>query len=155
MTHHSKGRTVVSVVALTGVSLLTALAPAQAATEQASSAGRAPDSATMASGYFRAWEHVNYRGAYCRWAGNDSDWSTCEPGGNVRNKASAIHNDSYAHTYEDVRMYWGLDYYGASVCIPRGWYSNDIQSLHYPDNGPGAGESTDDNVSSHKWVASC
>jgi hypothetical protein len=108
-----------------------------------------------ADGYFYAYEHAYQGGKYCRWVGNDGDWSSCSPGGNLRNQASSLWNNGYAGVSEDVNVYWGLNYTGAWACIANGYYYANLADWYFPTNGSGGGENMNDNISSHKWSDSC
>ncbi|MGH1553021.1 peptidase inhibitor family I36 protein [Streptomyces sp. L7] len=137
---------------------LTALPSAAQASESAPSSPSAiaagPAGAT-ADGYFYAYENANFGGKYCRWAGSDNDWSTCSPGGNLRNQASSLWNNGYAGAYEDVIVYWDLNKTGAGACIANGYAYADLAGWQFPNNGPGGGETLNDNISSHTWANAC
>ncbi|MFI5681939.1 peptidase inhibitor family I36 protein [Streptomyces cellulosae] len=90
-------------LALAGLSILAApgiagAAGAPAPTPGSQSAASAAPSAAAADGYFYAWEGANRTGKYCRWLGDDTNWTTCSPGGNMRNQASSIENRGWAPT---------------------------------------------------------
>ncbi|MET9291128.1 peptidase inhibitor family I36 protein [Streptomyces sp. NPDC003077] len=105
-----------------------------------------------ADGYFYAWLHAGQNGTSCRWSGNSTNWNS---GCSLRNQASSVLNFGYEETYDDVRMYWGLSYGGASYCVARGVYLDNLANYTFPNNGSGAGQSLNDNISSHKWVTGC
>ncbi|WP_053847011.1 peptidase inhibitor family I36 protein [Streptomyces sp. NRRL B-24085] len=147
-------------LALAGLSILAAPGIAGAAeapvptpgSKSAASAAAADSSAVAADGYFYAWEGANRTGNYCRWVGNDTDWTTCSPGGNMRNQASSIENRGYPGSYANVVVYWDTGYGGANACIDNGWYYADLSQWFFPNNGPGQGETLNDNISSHQWT---
>ncbi len=68
------------------------------------------------------------------------------------NQASSVWNNGYAETYDDVNVYWGSGYSGASKCIGRGGYIADLSYYTFPYNGTGGGETLNNNIASHKWV---
>lgn len=61
-----------------------------------------PGAAQAADGGPYAWEHVGYTGAYCQWSGNDGDWASCWPAGDMLNRASSFWNSGYPGGYDDV-----------------------------------------------------
>ena len=149
----------------TAVGLGTVLAPAASAapapapvpgasSAQAATAAAAPNATALApaDGYFYAYADSNYGGKYCRWVGNDTDWSSCSPGGNLRNQASSLWNNGYAGSFDDVYVYWGLSYGGAYACIGNGLAYSNLSNYVFPVGGSGVGENMNDNISSHKWV---
>ncbi|MFC9424823.1 hypothetical protein [Streptomyces sp. NPDC056987] len=147
---------VLSVMALGTVTALAVPATAQAAETPVGPAAGASASVIAADGNFYAWRDINGGGGNCAWSGNDSDWSTCSPGGNMRNQASDIWNNGYAGSYDDVLVYWGLNYTGAYACIPNGRSYNPLTSYYFPNTGTGGGQNMNDNISSHKWAnAAC
>ncbi|MEV7076341.1 peptidase inhibitor family I36 protein [Streptomyces sp. NPDC093990] len=144
-------------LALAGLSILAApgtagAAEAPAPTPGPKSAAPAASSAAAADGYFYAWEGANRTGKYCRWLGNDTDWTTCSPGGNMRNQASSIENRGYPGSYANVVVYWDTGYGGTNACIDNGWYYADLAQWVFLNDGPGQGETLNDNISSHKWI---
>ncbi|MEV0909026.1 peptidase inhibitor family I36 protein [Streptomyces hokutonensis] len=143
------GLTALALTAIPGVAQASESAPSSPTAIAAGPAGATAD------GYFYAYENANYGGKYCRWVGNDSDWSSCSPGGNIRNQASALWNNGYAGSYEDVNVYWGLGYTGAWACIANGYAYSNLAGWNFPNNGSGGGETLNDNISSHVWSNSC
>ncbi|GAA3626772.1 peptidase inhibitor family I36 protein [Streptomyces chitinivorans] len=128
------------------------LAPAVAhAAPPAPEAPEASEAGAAADGYFYVWEHEKKRGRQASWRGNSADWSDR----NMRNRASSAHNRGYAGAYEDVRMYWGKGYTGASYCLPNGGYLLHMTRDFFPRNGTGGGQTLNDNVSSHRWGDYC
>lgn len=111
----------------------------------------AAPAAVAADGTFYAWEHAGYTGVRVGWVGDSSDWNDR----GMRNRASSVHNNGYAGAYDDVRMYWGTGYSGASYCLANGGYLANMTLDHFPYNGTGGGEAMNDNVASHRWVNSC
>ncbi|MFD8590499.1 peptidase inhibitor family I36 protein [Streptomyces sp. NPDC059637] len=156
-------KTALAALVLGGTAVLAAPAAAGAtgtgAPAAASTSASPAESGTvgaLADGYLYAYEHIDRGGAYCRWYGDDADWSTCSPGGNMRNKASSLWNNGYPGSYDDVALYWGTNYTGAPACLRNGVYWNNLTGLHF--NRPGSsghGETINDNISSHRWVNSC
>jgi len=67
----------------------------------------APGVAQAYDGNVYAYEHANFQGAVCHWTGNDPDWSTCSPGGNMLNRASSLWNNGFPGRLDDVNFYWG------------------------------------------------
>jgi len=114
-------------------------------------------SAQAADGRVYAWEHAYTQGRVCSWVGNDTNWTTCSPGGNLRNQASTLWNNGYAGGNDDVNFYWGLSYTGAWDCLRVGtWWSNlQYQRFIYGAGRSGYNQVTNDNISSHKWVSYC
>ncbi|MFI7602157.1 peptidase inhibitor family I36 protein [Actinoplanes sp. NPDC049681] len=117
----------------------------------APSAAHADTPAGSADGNFYAWNEWRYSGHKCAWQGNSADWT----GAGCRNQASSVWNNGYLGGNDDVRMYWDTNYGGASICLWRGTYIENLQSVSFPNNGAGAGQNANDNISSHKWVSSC
>ncbi|MFC4592097.1 peptidase inhibitor family I36 protein [Sphaerisporangium corydalis] len=154
-----KIRIVLSGLALVGLAGLVQPIAAQATAAPAASA------ALMADGFFYAAENPNGQGKYCRWLGNDGDWSNCSdpsgavPGG-MQNQASQMFNSGVPGGYDDVNVYYNKNYDGAYRCLAvgnhwdnltLGWETFD----HWGTNGQGYGKSINDDVASHKWVTSC
>ncbi|MFD8529832.1 peptidase inhibitor family I36 protein [Streptosporangium canum] len=155
-----KTRSVMAALALTTLALLNGVGTAQAdpVDSPSSSAAAVPD------GYLYAWEHAGFTGAWCRWAGDDSNWSTCQGAGpviNLRNKASSLKNRGYTGAYEDVDLYWdnaddegGWD--GTRICMRNGLELDNLTGIYYPYDGrSGQGESLNDNISAHRWSSNC
>lgn len=120
----------------------------------------APAAAQAADGYVYAWQHVSRGGDMCRWSGNDDDWSSCRGrifAGNMRNRASSLWNNGYPGAYDDVNFYYGRWYSGAWDCLGVGdaWGNLTRQRFVYGRGKPGYGQSTNDNIASHKWVNYC
>jgi hypothetical protein len=113
----------------------------------------APAAAQAADGNVYAYEHANFGGARCAWSGNSSDWSSC----GMRNRASSLRNNGYPGGNDDVNFYWGTGHTGAWDCLGVGdaWSNLANQRFIYRPGLPGYGESTNDNISSHKWVSYC
>ncbi|GAA2478541.1 hypothetical protein GCM10010406_13380 [Streptomyces thermolineatus] len=152
-------KTALAALVLGGTAVLAAPATAGATGKEVSAPAPAAESGTvgaLADGYLYAYEHINWGGAYCRWYGDDADWSTCSPGGNMRNKASSLWNNGHPGSYDDVLLYWDVNYGRARACIPNGVYWNNLTGLYFNDSGYGGhGQTLNDNISSHKWVDSC
>jgi hypothetical protein len=138
---------ILAALATTGVAVVGASSAAQATTAASKPAPQRV--AAAADGYFYAWIDSNFSGGSCRWAGNASNWGSC------RNQASSVQNNGYAGAYDDVNMYWGVDYTGAWYCLPPGHYLRDMQYDYFNRGGSGLGQAMGDNVSSHKWTTSC
>ncbi|MGK5499722.1 peptidase inhibitor family I36 protein [Streptomyces sp. URMC 125] len=117
----------------------------------AHAAPAAPEAAAAADGNFYAWEHEGMQGRQVSWSGSSADWSDR----GMLNLASSVENRGYAGAYEDVRMYWGKSYTGASYCLPNGGYLVYMTRDHFPHNGTGGGQSLNDNVASHRWGNYC
>jgi len=116
-----------------------------------------PTAAQAADGKVYAYQHWNFTTPYCAWVGNDTDWGSCSPAGSMRNKASSLWNNGYAGGYDDVNFYWGTSYTGAWDCLGNGtsWSNLQNQRFVYGASRPGYNQSTNDNISSHKWVSYC
>ncbi|MET8081376.1 peptidase inhibitor family I36 protein [Streptomyces sp. NPDC005303] len=141
-----------SILASSGVAgAAEAPAPTPASKSAATTATAAP-SAAAADGYFYAWEGANRTGKYCRWLGDDTNWTTCSPGGNMRNQASSIENRGYPGSYPNVMVYWDTGYGGTDACIDAGWYYADLSQWVFLNPGSGQGETLNDNISSHQWT---
>ncbi|MFE9681884.1 hypothetical protein [Streptomyces sp. NPDC006285] len=113
-----------------------------------------------ADGNFYAWQYVTGGGKYCAWYGDDANWSTCSPGGSMRNQAGSIGNRGYPGAYEDVLVYWdngddagGWD--GARACIQNGWEYYHLYQEFFPNNGAGGTQKLENNISAHRWVHAC
>jgi hypothetical protein len=117
----------------------------------------APTAAQAADGNVYAYEHINFGGAVCAWSGNDTDWGSCSPGGTMLNRASSLWNNGYAGGNDEVNFYWGQSYTGAWDCLGVGdaWSNLTNQRFIYGSGRPGHGQSTNDNIASHKWVSFC
>ena len=117
----------------------------------------APAAAHAADGNVYAYEHSNFAGARCNWVGNDGDWGSCSPAGTMLNRASSLWNNGYAGGNDDVNFYWGKWYTGAWDCLGVGdrWSNLANQWFAYGPGLPGYGQSTNDNIASHKWVSYC
>lgn len=144
-------------LALAGLSVLTApgmagAADAPAPAHGAKAAAATAPSAAAADGYFYAWDGANRTGKYCRWFGDDADWTSCSPGGNIRNQAGSIENRGYPGAYANVDVYWDTGYGGSYACIPNGWYYADLSQWYFSNPGTGEGENMNNNISSHKWI---
>lgn len=100
-------------------------------------------------GKLHVWEHQKKGGLYCAWSGNAGNWDTC---GGMRNEASSVWNNGRTH---DVWLYYGPNQTGAHFCLNKGVYLENIVHHYFPHNGSGGGQSLNDNIASHKWVANC
>ncbi|WP_371657683.1 peptidase inhibitor family I36 protein [Streptomyces sp. NBC_00280] len=150
--------TVLAGFALAGLSVLAAPGiagaaepPAPAPDSKSATAAAAP-SVAAADGNFYAWDGANRTGKYCAWVGDDTNWSTCSPGGNMRNQAGSIENRGYPGSYSRVRVYWDTAYGGTYACIENGYYYADLSQWYFQVAGPGQGETLNNNISSHKWA---
>ncbi|SDO04963.1 hypothetical protein SAMN04487981_10863 [Streptomyces sp. cf386] len=135
--------TALAAVGVTALSL-TVLPGAAQASESTSSSTRA---VAAADGYLHVWEHQKRGGRHCQWSGN-ANWASC----NMRNQGSSVENGGFTH---DVWLYYGPDQTGAHFCLNRGVYLENIVHHYFPHNGAGGGQSLNDNIASHKWVADC
>jgi len=107
---------------------------------------------TCDSGDFCMWYYTNYQGGLYEWYKNDS--TLANDHFENANTASIVNNNTWSAknrgtggtpgAYDDVRVYDGTGYGGASRCIP---YRGSV-----PDLGIGAWR---DRISSFKWVTSC
>ncbi|OJF14651.1 peptidase inhibitor family I36 protein [Couchioplanes caeruleus] len=111
----------------------------------------APAQAAVGDGNVYVWNEAGFNGHRCAWVGNSADWT----GAGCRNRASSVFNNGYLGGNDDVRMYWDTNYGGASICVWRGATIENLQTVAFPHNGAGGGQNANDNISSHKWVASC
>jgi hypothetical protein len=156
----SKVKMFISSVAIAGLTVLVVPSAAQADTRATAFAAAAAD------GFFYAADLPNGQGKYCRWLGNDTDWSTCsDPSGSVGgngmlNQASQMFNNGVPGGYDDVNVYYNKGYDGAFRCLATGnhWdnLSLGIETFdHWGTNGQGYGKSLNNDVASHKWVTSC
>jgi hypothetical protein len=129
-------------IATMGIGLLPATAQAQAVAP-ASPAGVS----VQADGNLHLYRDVNY-GNYCRgYVGNSTDWGTC------RNQVSSLWNNGYPGDLDDVWLYWGTNYSGARRGVHNGVSIADLQPYTFDaGTGTGAGQSINNNVSSHKWT---
>ncbi|GII78082.1 hypothetical protein Sru01_30640 [Sphaerisporangium rufum] len=139
-----------------GIAVLALLAVPGAA--QADDAPAAENvSAAAADGNLYAWDGINRTGAWCRWAGNDSNWDNCS--GNtswMRNRASSLENRGYAGAYEDVDLYYNTNYGGSHICLWNGRYLNNLSGIYYSWDGlAGQGQTTNNNIASHRWSNNC
>ena len=123
----------------------------------AAAAVAVPTAAHAADGYVYAYKDAYFVGPYCKWVGNDADWGTCSPAGSMLNTASSLWNNGYAGGYDDVNFYWGKSYTGAWDCLGVGtsWSNLQNQRFVYGAGKAGYGQSTNDNIASHKWVPYC
>ncbi|GHF50336.1 hypothetical protein [Streptomyces griseosporeus] len=114
-----------------------------------------PAAAQANDGYLKAYQDINFNDyTYARpaaWGGNSTDWRDR----GIRNEASSIWNDGWLGPLDDVLLYWGIGWGGASFCLPNGDSLRNMTLDHFPYNGNGAGAPLNDNVASHKWVESC
>ena len=114
-----------------------AAAPAQAAIQN------------CPSGSFCLWEGYEHDGGMYRWSGDDSTLANdyFRAGVPVSNNASSIYNNGHVAAYDDVRIYDGTGYTGASFCVARSWWYKfrTTPSLIVWDN----------RVSSYRWVGAC
>lgn len=112
----------------------------------------------LADGNLYAYEHQNRGGSYCKWSGNDGNWSSCSPGGNMRNKASSLQNSGFPSGNDDVIVYYAPGQTGAWYCLGNGRYLENIVHIKFgPNGGSGGGDnqSLNDNIASHKWARAC
>ncbi|MET9968496.1 peptidase inhibitor family I36 protein [Streptomyces sp. NPDC006356] len=103
-------------------------------------------------GFLHVWEHEKKGGLHCKWEGNESNWDNCN---GMRNEASSVFNNGKTH---DVWLYYRPNQKGAHFCLDRGEYLENIVHYRFPNNGGadgGNGQSLNDNIASHKWVANC
>lgn len=131
-----------------GVLALTAL-PGTAQANPHWYASPSTRAAAAADGKLHVWENQKKGGLHCAWSGNSSNWDSC---GGMRNEASSLHNNGRTH---DVWLYYGPDQTGAHFCLNKGVYLENIVHHYFPHNGAGGGQSLNDNIASHKWVADC
>jgi hypothetical protein len=102
-------------------------------------------------GYLYAWQYWGYAGSMCRWYDADDNWDTTPCGFSMRNKASALFNNSAFGN--PVNLYYHPGYTGAWACLGAGDYWDDLANRHF-SWGPGRngyGQSADDNIASHRW----
>lgn len=152
--------TALAVMGLAALALSALPGTAQAATPTPAPAAVVSPAAAAADGYFYAYDGANKTGKYCKWEGDDSNWSSCSPGGGIRNQAGSIWNNGYAGAYEDVKVYWdnGDDgaWDGAWACIQNGYYYADLANWNFPNNATGGGgEVMNNNISAHMWANAC
>ncbi|GHH04568.1 peptidase inhibitor family I36 protein [Streptomyces lanatus] len=102
-----------------------------------------------ADGNLHAWEHQKKGGKHCAWPNEVDNWDSCN---GMRNEASSVFNNGRTH---DVWLYYGPNQTGAHFCLNKGVYLENIVHHYFPHNGAGGGESLNDNIASHKWVANC
>ncbi|GLZ14436.1 hypothetical protein Acsp04_46710 [Actinomadura sp. NBRC 104425] len=146
---------VLAAAAFTILALFAAPGAAQATVHSSpgSAAAAAPD------GYLYAWQHKDRGGYWCRWFGNDANWSTCSGSSsslNMRNVASSLENRGYAGAYEDVDLFYHPNYTGSNICLWNGRYLNNLTGIYFPwDGKDGQGQSTNDNIASHRWSNNC
>ncbi|GGN45091.1 hypothetical protein [Streptomyces fuscichromogenes] len=136
---------------LAAAAVATALtAVAVPSTAHASTA--APRTSAAADGYLYAWTNLNRGGSYCRWYGDDDDWSTCSPGGYMQDQASSVENRGYAGAYGDVKLFKNIGYDASAgySCLDNGQYLNNLAN-YYWSNGTGM----NDSITSHYWVTGC
>ncbi|MFF9396791.1 hypothetical protein [Streptomyces griseoluteus] len=141
-------------LAALGIAAAAALAaPATAHAAPPAPAAGPAKSATLPNGYLYVWEEANRGGPVCAWPQYDSrDWSTCS----MRNKASALENRGWPGAYEDVDLFWGTSYSGSHICLPNATYLANLSSVYFPRDGKsGQGQSTNNNISSHRWSNNC
>jgi hypothetical protein len=101
------------------------------------------------AGDFCMWYLTHYNGGLYEWSGNDSNLSNdrfenTNTDKIVNNNTWSARNRGNPDPYDDVRVYDGFGYSGASRCIP---YNGSVADL-----GIGAWR---DRISSYKWVTSC
>lgn len=154
-------RVALAVVALAGLTAFVVPGSAQAA-DASDTRGTAGAAAPLfpADGNLYAYQYVGFAGGHCAWAGDDADWSSCAPHGNMRNQANSLANRGFPGAYEDVLVYWddandagGWD--GARACLQNGWADGHLYQYEFPANGAGGGEKMHNNISAHRWVHSC
>jgi hypothetical protein len=142
---------------LTALGLCTAPGVAQATPSTSSSSGSTP--AAAADGYLYAWDGFNRTGAWCRWYNNDDNWETCSGSAsnlNMRNKASSLENRGYAGSLEDVDLFIHPAYKGTHNCLPNGYYLNNLTGIYFLwDGKDGQGQTTNNNIASHRWSNNC
>jgi hypothetical protein len=102
---------------------------------------------TCDDGEFCLYRYNHAQGGLYEWAGSDSNlandrFEIFDTGTLVSNHAQSAYNKGVPAYYDDVRVYDGLGYTGASRCIPRGTYVSDLGSWN-------------NRISSYKWVHSC
>ena len=143
MTHQLHLRTPRTLIAL----LIAAIAGVSAFMVAAPGAKAATGSCD--SGDFCMWYLLNYKGGLYEWSGNDSNLverplreRPDQP--IVNNNTWSAKNRGTQQAYDDVRVYDGFGYSGASRCIP---YNGSVPDLGY--------HVWRDRISSYKWVTSC
>jgi peptidase inhibitor family I36 len=75
----------------------------------------------------------------------------------MRNRASSLWNNGYVGGNDHVNFYYSPSYGGAWDCLSPGtsWSNLVNQWFAYGQGLPGYGQSTNDNIASHKWVDYC
>ena len=146
--------------ALAGIAVVLTPLAAQAAPTAPVPAPGADRSVLAPDGRVYAWEHPHGGGAVCWWTGNDGNWITCDPGGNLKNLASDLWNNGTPQAVDKVLFFWGQQQTGAWACLGRGDSWPDLTTGWYTFSWgswgtPGKGDSIENNIASHRWSSTC
>ncbi len=138
-----KSRIAAGAVAIAATALVAGGVTAEAATAPPASPATA-----QSDGYFYSYNGTGFTNLCGRWSGNSPNWGVC------RNKTESLWNNGYPGAFDDVLVYWGLNYTGAYRGVCNGDALPDVSGLTFDwSNGAaGHGESLWHNISSHKWA---
>ena len=107
-----------------------------------------PSAAAAPDGNFYAFEHRNFEGRWCSWAGNDGWWGdSC---GGFDNIASSVWNNGYPSKYSTVKLLKHANTLrNPSMCLNVGDYWADLD-LGYEVFSDGT--KSNDQISAHHWI---
>ncbi|MEU7722088.1 hypothetical protein [Streptomyces tibetensis] len=136
------------------VALGTGLLPAVTAhaapdTSRTASASAVPavPAGVQADGYLHLYSGTDYRDYCTGYVGNSANWGAC------RNVISSLWNNGYPGNLDDVWVYYRINYGGARRGVYNGVAISDLGPYPFDaGTGAGAGQSINDNISSHKWT---
>ncbi|WP_433016507.1 peptidase inhibitor family I36 protein [Kribbella sp. CA-294648] len=96
-----------------------------------------PDIGACPRGFFCAWSDDNAEGRMAKWEGDDSWWGD----DGMHDDAETIYNNGHPGTYDDVVLYFDVNYRTMAFCLPQGdWRDWDM---------------ADNDYDSHKWRSGC